>query len=699
MTKTQAVLRIKKLREVIEHERYLYHVLDKQTMPEAALDKLKHELYTLEQSFPELITPDSPTQRVGGAPLKGFKKVPRAAPMLSIEDVFSDEELQDWEDRNQKLVASGTHFVYYAEIKMDGLAVSLEYENGVLARGSTRGDGKIGENVTQNLKTIDAIPLRLKESSVHEVDEFLKHYGRGLDARAFRSLCAKPVSLEARGECFMSKKTFEELNRVALKNGEEAFANPRNAAAGSIRQLDSSVMRARKLDFYAYALVTNLGQVTHEQEHEIMKFFGLKVNPLCRVCKNLKEVSVYRDEIMKKREKLPYWTDGVVVNVHDESLFNRLGVVGKTSRAMIAYKFPAEQGVTKIKMVHWQMGRTGALTPVATMEPVQLAGSTVTHATLHNPDEIERLGLKIGDTVVVEKAGDIIPKVIQVLIKLRTGHEKHIEVPAVCPLCHSRIERRKITAGKKQEDSSAIYCSNQRCFGQEKEKIIHFVSKKAFDMDGLGEKIVEQLIEEGLIRTPADLFILKEDNLKDLERFAEKSAENLVQSIEKSKHTTLPRFIFALGIPHVGEETALDLSRAFGTLEKLSNTTREELNALPNLGPVISKSLYEYFHEVEHKKLIEELLDRGVVIEKFLAPKKGSFDGKTFVLTGELAGFTRESASEKIRALGGHVAGSVSAQTDYVVAGEKAGSKLAKAQKLGVKIIHEEAFKHLLAGR
>jgi len=697
MTHAEAKERIIKLKKEIEYHRYLYHVLDKQEISDAALDSLKHELYKLEQQFPDLLMADSPTQRVGGKALSQFKKIKHKEPMLSIEDVFSYEEIEEWLARVQKLSFSNARFDFFAEIKMDGLAVSLIYANLFLKVGATRGDGKIGEDVTQNIKTIEAIPLKLRLPEKKEVDEFLKKFVQEskFNKKKLFDFLDNPREFEVRGECFMPKKVFEALNKKQEKEGGALFANPRNAAAGSIRQLDSKITSARQLDFYAYALLTDLGQATHEQAHELVKLFGLKINPLNQYCKNLKEIEDYHKKIIKIREKLPYWTDGVVAVVNNNVLSEKLGVAGKTPRAMVAYKFPAEQATTQVEEVSWQVGRTGALTPVATFKPILIAGSTVTHATLHNLDEIGRLGLKIGDTVVVEKAGDIIPKVVQVMEKLRAGKEKIIHPPASCPVCGSEVKK-QISASREGE-SVALFCSNKNCFAKEKENIIHFVSRKAFDIDGFGEKIVEQLLNNGLINASSDIFTLTQGDLEPLERFGEKSAKNLVEAIEKSRKITLARFLYALGIIHVGEETAIDLAVQFGEIKKLRAASLEDFKSIPNVGGVVAKSVFDWFKNEKNKKLLAEFLKNGVEIKNPKTTKGGGkLKGLSFVFTGEMETITRDKAKEKIRKEGGETPSSVSSQTDYVVAGAEPGSKFDNAKKLGVKIIDEKEFLKML---
>jgi DNA ligase (NAD+) len=694
MTKQEAKIRIEKLRTAIERYRYLYHVLDKVEISDAALDSLKHELYVLEQQFPDLIASDSPTQRVGGKPLAKFKKVAHLVPMLSIEDAFSLQEVREWEERMKRL--SGTGYDYYAEIKMDGLAMSLIYENGVFATGATRGDGKIGEDVTQNLKTIEAIPLRLRIPSAGEAEKFLTRFSDA-DKKKFREkIAGLNGRVEIRGEAFMRKKTWEDVNREQKKRGEAEFANPRNAAAGSIRQLDPQITAQRHLDFFGYDLLTDFGQTTHEEAHHILELLGVKTNPHNLPCADLPAVEAFHKKMQSAREKQDYWFDGIVVNVNNIALFRKLGVVGKTPRAVLAYKFPAEEATTKLLSVAWQVGRTGALTPVATMDPVQLGGTTVTHATLHNPDEIKRLDVKIGDTVIVEKAGDVIPKIVKTLPRLRTGEEKNISVPRKCPVCGSELEYKEIQAGKNKEAGAILFCTNRRCYAQEVRAINHFASKRAFDMAGLGGKIISKFFDLGLIGSPADLFKLKKENIAELERFAEKSADNIVKTIEKAKKVSLPRFIYALGIPNVGEEMANSLARHFGSLQKIVGATKEELEKVSDVGEAVAQSVMDYFSEARNQKLIAELLQNGVEIENSHISRHQPLAGKTFVLTGSMEAMTRDEAKDKIRELGGDVSSSVSKETNFVVAGSEPGSKYDKAKKLGVNIIDEKEFLTML---
>lgn len=672
MNKQEAKVRIEKLKREIDHHRYLYHVFDKQEISDAALDSLKHELDQLEKQFPELITPDSPTQRVGGQPLGEFKKVTHRAPMLSLTDAFSFEELRDWYDRNAKLVLDSGALDYYSEIKMDGLAVTLIYRNGIFTQGATRGDGKVGEDITQNLRTIEAIPLRV------EIDKLPK---------AVQASAAN--GLEIRGEVFMTKKVLEHLNKEQEKRKLPPFANPRNAAAGSVRQLDPKITVSRKLSFMAYDLITDLGQNTHQQAHEILKRLGFRAGEYNEYCRDIQAIEAYHEKIGKIRAAMPYWTDGIVVNVNTIALFKRLGVVGKAPRGSLAYKYPAEQATTVVEDIQVQVGRTGALTPVAHLRPVKVAGSTVSRATLHNMDEIERLDVRIGDTVILQKAGDVIPDIVKSLPNLRTGKERKFKMPETCPVCDSRVIR--------HEGEVAYYCSNKKCYAQQHENLRHFVSKTAFDIDGLGPKILESLAAADLVKDPADLFDLNESDLQPLERFAEKSAANLVGAIQKAKNVSLARFIYALGIRHVGEETAIDLAQKFSTLEKVINASFEEINTIHDVGDVVAKSAYEFFQDVHNKALIKKLLHHGVHIqsEKKVSTKT-ALTGKKIVVTGTLDSLSRDEAKARIRAVGGDWVASVSKNTDYVVVGSEPGSKADKAKKLGVKIISEKEFFRLL---
>lgn len=665
MNKLTAKERIEKLKDEINHHRYLYHVLDKIEISDAALDSLKHELAELEEQYPDLITPDSPTQRVGGEPLDEFKKIKHRQPILSLQDAFSFEELLDWEKRNAKLV-DNQKFSYFAELKLDGLAIVLRYQDGVFEKGITRGNGIVGEDVTHNLKTIESIPLRLEKAS-------------GKAVNALKGI------FEVRGEVIMTKKAFKKVNAEQKTKGEPTFANPRNTAAGSIRQLDPKIAAIRDLDCTVFEILTDIGQKTHQEVHEILKKLGFKISPYAKACSDLKAVEEFLAAWEQQRQTLPYQTDGAVVVVNDIAQQKKLGSVGKAERWMIAYKFPAEQATTIVEDIKVQVGRTGALTPVAHLKPVRLAGSTISRATLHNQDEIERLDVRIGDTAIIQKAGDIIPDVVKVLPKLRTGKEKKFQMPKNCPVCLSRVVRK--------EGEVNYYCSSKNCGARRRELMYHFASKKAFDIDGLGPKIIDQLLDAGLIQDSSDIFLFKEDDLKPLERFEEKSSQNLVAAIHAAKKINLARFIFALGIRHVGEETAIDLANHFGALNNLIKATLEDINKIYEIGDVVAKSVNNYFQDKKNLAFIKRLQDRGVEIQnpKRLQQKK-EIANRTFVLTGTMQSMAREQAKQKIRELGGNISSSVSEKTDYVVAGNDPGSKYKKAKSLGVKIISEAEF-------
>ena len=681
MTKTEAKTRIEKLKKEVEHHRYLYHVLDREEISDAALDSLKHELYELEQAHPEFITSDSPTQRVGGAVRPEFKKVKHLSPMLSMEDVFNFDELTGWHERNLKILPRLPE-EYYAEVKMDGLAVSLVYENGILSAGSTRGDGKVGEDVFQNLKTIEAIPLKLREPSEAEIEKFVRSAGDGIDGKKLRA-ALKAGRIEIRGECYMRKHVFNEINALQAKHGEPLFANPRNAAAGAIRQLDSKITASRHLSFFGYALAVDMGEKTHELAHAIIKLLGVPVNPLSQRCRSLKEVQVFYEEIGKKRASLDYWIDGTVIVVLDNAQFERLGVVGKTPRGHVAYKFPAEQVTTVVREVTWGVGRMGTVTPVAVVDPVFVAGTTVTHATLHNLDEIERLGIKTGDTVILEKAGDVIPKIVQVLPRLRTGAEKTIHAPKQCPMCGTELTR---TPGV-----VALICPNKNCFARNSAAIGHFVSRTAMNIEGLGEKTIEQFMNEGLVRDPSDLYELTVGDILPLERFAETSAANVIAAVAAAREAPFARFLYALGIEHIGIETALAIAAHFGTLAKLRAARAEELSGIEGVGGVIAKSVAAWFADPKNEKYLDRLL-KHVAVKA--APKvvAGPLAEKIFVFTGEMETMSRDEAKEVVRAQGGKASETVSKKTTYVVAGPGAGDKLDKARKLGVRVLNEKEF-------
>jgi DNA ligase (NAD+) len=683
MTHAEAAARIAKLRGEIDRYRYQYHVLNALEIPEAVLDELKHELYKLESEYPDLITPDSPTQRVAGEPLPGFRKVTHAVPVLSIEDAFSREEVDEWLERMKKLRPRAA-FNFFADPKMDGLAMSIIYENGRMTIGATRGDGKVGEEVTHNLRTIESIPLALRRPSDHEIVSFLaRHEGHCNAAVVKRMFTQHSGRLEVRGEAYMSKKQLEKLNKALAKRGEPLLSNPRNAAAGSIRQLDPKIAAERGLSFMSYGFIGEHGLTTCVQRHEALKLLGFPINVHAKPCVTLVEVEEVYKRLYATRERLDYWIDGLVVNVNDDALFASLGVVGKTPRAILAWKFPAEQGTTVVRDIIVSVGRTGALTPVAVLEPVQLMGTTVTHASLHNEDEIKRLGLKIGDTVIVEKAGDVIPKVMKVLPKLRTGKERAFHMPSKCPICGSPVERR--------EGEVATVCTNKRCFAQELNRLLHFAGRSAMDIRGLGDKIAEQFIQEGLVREPADIFRLKPEDLQGLEGFAEVSSKKLVDEIQSRRKVPPDRFINGLGIRHVGEETATDLARHFGTFEKFRHATKEDLVSVGGIGEIVADSVVAFFKDRLESSRADHLLE-FIRLERVEKLAEGKLTGTSWVFTGTLDAISREEAKEKVRALGADVSESVSKKTSFVVVGTEPGSKYDKAKKLGVKILDEKEF-------
>lgn len=687
ISKQEAAQRVQKLRQEIDRYRYEYHVLDRLSISEAALDSLKHELRLLEERFPDLVTPDSPTQRVAGKPLEGFRKVTHATRMLSLEDAFSTEEMEAWLARIKKL-APGDVFDFFAELKMDGLAVSLVYQDGVFQQGATRGDGTIGEDVTLNLRTIEAIPLRLRKCSSKEAEGFLARFKGIADRARVREVLEECSGrIEIRGEVFMRKADFDRLNARMRKEGKQEFANPRNVSAGSIRQLDPSLVAGRKLSFFGYAIIGDTGCATHEQVHELLRLLGVPQNPHNEYCPDLSAVADYYARIGKKRESLDYWTDGVVVNVNNDALFERLGVVGKTPRGGIAWKFPAEQGTTIVRDIHVSIGRTGALTPVAVMDPVALAGTTVTHASLHNEDEIDRLGLRIGDTVIVEKSGDIIPKVISVLKELRTGKERAFRMPTHCPMCGSRVERR--------EGEVATVCVNRECFAQELARLLHLVGRDAFDIRGLGDKIMEQLIQTGMVREPSDLFELREEDLLELEGFADVSARKLVQEIQSHTGVPLDRFINALGIRHVGSRTSTDLARTFHTFDAFRNAGYEELASIDGVGDVVAHSITDFFQDPIQRGRVDHLLTH-VRPERLEAPSSSPLQGTTWVFTGTLESQSRDEAKKIVRSLGADISESVGKRVTHVVVGDSPGSKADKARELGIRILDEEEFRRVI---
>jgi DNA ligase (NAD+) len=632
---------------------------------------MMEELRQLESANPELITPDSPTQRVGGAPRKGFETQRHLPPMMSLDNTYSSEELADF-DRRVRELSGRERIDYVTEHKFDGLSISLVYQSGMLARGVTRGDGTTGEDVTANVRTIGSIPLRV------DVDQLRK--------------LSLPSNFEVRGEIIMSRRAFEELNQKQEEQGGKRFANPRNAAAGSVRVLDPEITRSRRLDFFAYFLLAG-GRVPLRRHSEVLDALTklhFKVSPDWRVCRSLEEVREFIDAWEGKREKLAYEIDGIVIKVNEIALQQELGYTAKAPRWAVAYKYPARQETTLVKDVIFQVGRTGALTPVAVLEPVEVGGVTVSRSTLHNMDEIERLGLHIGDTVVIERAGEVIPHVIKVAQEGK--HRRKIVVPERCPECHSRIH--------KDPDEVAYRCVNASCPAKRKESLLHFASRHAMDIDGLGEKIVDQLVDKKLVKDFADLYKLKLDEVAALERMAEKSAQNLLDEIQASKKRSLARLIYALGIRFVGERTGQLLAGHFGSLPKLAGAKVEELVEVPEVGPKVAQSIADFFSEAANQELIKRLGQEGLTMaEKRQAPEDTRLAGKTFVFTGALERRSRDEAGAEVMRHGGKVSSSVSKLTDYVVAGADPGSKFDKAKSMGVTILDERGFEDLLAGK
>ncbi len=703
MTRIEAKKRIEKLREEINRHNYLYHVLDTPDISDAVMDSLKNELVRLERQFPELISPDSPTQRVGGRALSKFAKVKHSSRMISLFDAFSEEEMKEWEDRAVKILEQNGKSIndinYFAELKMDGLAVSLIYRNGVLVRAATRGDGQVGEDVTANIRTIKAVPLSLrfpleKELKAAGLSDYSKKIMQALNNG----------EIEIRGEAIMSETVLKKLNEINKKEGKPLLANSRNAAAGSIRQLDPAMTAARELDFYCYDIATEFGIVYHDQEHELAKLLGFKSLKANARCKDLSELISFHHRWEKNREKLPFECDGVVAVINDTRLWPILGIVGKGPRYMMAYKFANEQATTKLLDVVWQVGRTGILTPIARLAPVRVKGVVISNATLHNLDEIKRLKIKIGDTVILERAGDVIPKIIGVLEKLREGKEKNITIPHNCPICGNKITS--------VEGEVAYRCLNKNCYAVNLRRLMHWASKGAFDIDGLGPKIIEQLVKAQLVSDPADFYTLTKDDLLGLERFAELSASNTIAAIAHATNPVLEKLLYALGIIHVGEETAIVLARNLSDWSKkykialkspkdigllFSHINIEELEKLPDVGVKVAASMKDWFNNAANMAFLKKLTDAGLTLRTSVTPSGGVFSGKTFVVTGTLSGLTRDEAKATIRSNGGQISESISAKTSYLLVGENPGSKLQKAKKLGVTILNEKEFNSLIS--
>ncbi|MEZ9877055.1 NAD-dependent DNA ligase LigA [Vibrio breoganii] len=659
-----------KLSEALHYHAVRYYVEDSPEIPDAEYDRLMRQLIELEEGNPELVTVDSPSQRVGGAPLSGFTQVTHQVPMLSLDNAFDDSELKAFHKRMQDRLNSSELGAFSCEPKLDGLAVSLMYENGVLVQAATRGDGTTGENITQNVRTISAIPLKLQ--------------GEGY-----------PTRLEVRGEVFMPKAGFDRFNEQAIAKGEKPFANPRNAAAGSLRQLDSRITAKRPLGFYAYSVgVIEGGELenSHYQRFLQLKEWGLPMCPVVRKVENLNDVIAYYQYILETRDDLDYEIDGVVIKLDEIAKQEQLGFVARAPRWAIAYKFPAQEELTTLNDVEFQVGRTGAITPVAKLEPVFVGGVTVSNATLHNADEIQRLGVMVGDTVIIRRAGDVIPQITGVVLDRRPDDAKAIVYPVVCPVCGSDAER--------TEGEAVTRCTGGLvCSAQRKQALKHFVSRKAMDVDGLGDKVVEQLVEKEMVQTPADLFKLSAGRITVLDRMGPKSAQNVVDALEKSKQTTLPRFLYSLGIREVGEATAANLAQHFKTLERIEQASVEALLEVPDVGAIVAEHIKAFFSQERNQAVIAELIESGInwaEIKEVANAEELPLAGKTVVLTGSLSQLTRSDAKAALQNLGAKVTGSVSKNTDILFAGEAAGSKLAKAQDLGVEIQDEQGLIDLM---
>ncbi|WP_025594076.1 NAD-dependent DNA ligase LigA [Vibrio parahaemolyticus] len=662
--------RLEELKESLHYHAVRYYVEDNPEIPDAEYDRLMRELLEIEAQHPDLVTVDSPSQRVGGKPLSEFSQVTHEVPMLSLDNAFDDSELDSFHKRAQDRIGGESIKQYCCEPKLDGLAVSLLYENGILVQAATRGDGTTGENITENVRTINAIPLKL----------------RGDDW---------PARLEVRGEVFMPKAGFEKLNELARQKGEKVFVNPRNAAAGSLRQLDSRITASRPLSFYAYSVGVVQGAdlaASHYERFLQIKSWGLPMCPETKRVDSLADVKTYYQDILQRRDALPYEIDGVVIKIDDIAVQERLGFVARAPRWAIAYKFPAQEEITTLNEVEFQVGRTGAITPVAKLEPVFVGGVTVSNATLHNADEIERLQVKIGDQVVIRRAGDVIPQVVSVIKERRPETARDIIFPTQCPVCGSHVER--------IEGEAVTRCTGGLvCQAQRKQALKHFVSRKALDVDGLGDKVIEQLVDREMVEPPADLFKLSAGVLTVLDRMGPKSAQNIVNALEKSKLTTLPRFLYSLGIREVGEATAANLAQHFKSLEAIQAATEEQLIAVQDIGVVVAKHITTFFEEEQNQAVVQDLLVQGIHWPEVSAPEQGAglpLEGKTVVLTGTLSQLGRTEAKEALQSLGAKVTGSVSKKTDILFAGENAGSKLTKAQELGIEIKTEQDLLELI---
>ncbi|NVM57931.1 MAG: NAD-dependent DNA ligase LigA [Desulfobacterales bacterium] len=656
--------RAEELRQALHRHNYLYYVLDEPEISDAEYDRMMQELIALEAAYPELVEPDSPTQRVGALPLEKFGTVAHTIPMLSLENAFGEEELLAFDQRVRRFLNTDSRLLYTAEPKMDGVAVELVYENGRLTEASTRGDGYTGELITLNIRTIKTVPLALFNTSSMPV----------------------PSRLEVRGEVFIPIEAFKQLNKERLDNGEALFANPRNAAAGSLRQLDSRITAKRPLEIFCYGvgMVTDVEFTSHWEILQGLKALGFRVDPHIKPRAKIEDILIYYGDLFDRRHEFSYEMDGIVIKVDDLALQKRLGEKSRSPRWALAYKFPATQETTRVLKIDVQVGRTGALTPVAHLEPAAVGGVTVSRATLHNEAEIKKKDIREGDTVLIQRAGDVIPEVVKAVTSKRTGAEQVFQMPIVCPVCASKVLR--------LEGEAVRRCVNANCPAQVKERIKHFASKGAFNIDGMGDKLVGQLVDKGLLKSYADLFALDKAGVGGLERMGKKSAQNLMDALATSKQIRLARFIYALGIRHVGEHIAHVLARRFKTLTALMSATADQLMALDEIGPQVSQSLRAFFDNRENQRNIARMLEAGVMIETEEAVTKEPLAGKTFVLTGALDSMTRSQATARIEALGGKVSSSVSRKTTHAVAGKDPGSKLDKAKELGFRVLDEKEF-------
>ncbi len=659
--------RIKRLREELNYHNIRYYTFDDPEIPDSEYDRLFRELQDLEAQYPELVTTDSPTQRIGSSPLESFSEIEHGVPMLSLANAMNEDEFRSFARRVSELTGV-KDIEFAAEPKLDGLAVSIRYEDGKLVQAATRGDGNTGEDITQNVRTIHTVPLRLT--------------GKGI-----------PPILEVRGEVFISSAGFEELNKKMISNGGKTFANPRNAAAGSLRQLDPKITAERPLEMICYGIGVVNGAKLPAFYSEIIDWLqglGIRISPERAVLNGLDQCTAYYRDIAERRESLPYEIDGVVYKVNSIAMQEELGFISRAPRWAIAYKFPAQEVMTVLLAVEFQVGRTGAITPVARLEPVAVGGVIVSNATLHNMDEIRRLGVRIGDTVIIRRAGDVIPKVVRVIVSRRPDKTKVIRTPSRCPVCKSELQ--------KEEGLSILRCSGGLyCEAQRKEAIKHFAARKAMNIEGLGDKLIGQMVDVGLVNNPADLYSLTQSKLSDLDRMGDKSAANIIEALQKSKQTTLQKFIYALGIREVGEATALSLATHFGTLDAIIKADEESLLEVPDIGPVVAKNIVTFFRQKHNMDVIDSLINREVRwAEQTIALSNTRLKGLTFVITGTLSALSRDEAREALQSLGARVAGSVSARTSYLVAGDKPGSKKDKAEKLGVSILDEKQFMKVL---